>query len=659
MKHVTFHLPSFLRRVRIHGGEFDSSARAMNRVNEKGSLMTYEGAFLAQADLRIVRGSTIERKQMSTKTTFKRVALVAVAALGLSLVAVAPSNAVIAYGFAADNVTVITPTSTTTVGTAATSVVRFQGICAGAETHTPNYDLQENIGAWQVQLQSVPDLIPSYAAPTLTVQATSSTYPYVGPPVMGQAGGNATDAVNLACGASGAQIGYALVSFTPSKAGVYTFKIKGVFQAYAEAGWTVVVTAKTVGKSSAFIGTGGNSGNDTATADATLTPVSTSSTTHRARIDVASIYGTTGNDTASAADAPLVVVTTDKGLVSKTNDFFAGAKTVTTAAAVDADPSYWVFSNGDVGKASITITVGGVLLATKTVTFVGPATALVATASGATGYTGIGAGKTTTLTITATDAAVLAAQSVPGSLTATTSDSSVATVAASSNTVWVVTGVKAGTTVITVTDPAATTPAKAATYTITVKANKPTTAPTISFDKASYNVGDVITMTVGADMADSATAQLFTAALVTSAPVTTVAGATALPSTGLHAIVSGVATYKFYAPVISGSFTVTGTGGSDIDLTTLVTAPAVTKSVDIVNPGVDAATVAAEAAEAAAQDATDAALDATEAAQEAGALAQEAVDLVTALSAEVTKLIAGVRASITYLTKLVMKLAAK
>jgi trimeric autotransporter adhesin len=93
MKHVTFHLPSFLRRVRIHGGEFDSSARAMNRVNGKGSLMSYERAVLVQADLRIVRGSTIERKQMST--TIKRISLVAVAALGLSLVSVVPSSAAI------------------------------------------------------------------------------------------------------------------------------------------------------------------------------------------------------------------------------------------------------------------------------------------------------------------------------------------------------------------------------------------------------------------------------------------------------------------------------------------------------------------------------------------------------------------------------------
>ena len=83
----------FLHRVRIHGGEFDSSARAMNRAGGKDTLITYEGLISSQADLRIVRGSTIERKNMSTKTTFKRVALVAVAALGLGVLSVAPSSA--------------------------------------------------------------------------------------------------------------------------------------------------------------------------------------------------------------------------------------------------------------------------------------------------------------------------------------------------------------------------------------------------------------------------------------------------------------------------------------------------------------------------------------------------------------------------------------
>ena len=56
--------------------------------------MTYEKGLLAQADLRIVRGSTIERKKMSTKTLRKRVALTAVIALVTGLVSVAPANAV-------------------------------------------------------------------------------------------------------------------------------------------------------------------------------------------------------------------------------------------------------------------------------------------------------------------------------------------------------------------------------------------------------------------------------------------------------------------------------------------------------------------------------------------------------------------------------------
>ena len=48
--------------------------------------MTYESDIHAQAEPWTVRGSTIERKQMSTKTTFKRIALVAVASLGLEFV---------------------------------------------------------------------------------------------------------------------------------------------------------------------------------------------------------------------------------------------------------------------------------------------------------------------------------------------------------------------------------------------------------------------------------------------------------------------------------------------------------------------------------------------------------------------------------------------
>jgi len=83
------HIP---RRVRIHGGECGAVARALHHEAQKDALMSYEQTlvstekqFLRQADLGKAPRSTIERKQMSTKTTLKRIALVAVSALGFGL----------------------------------------------------------------------------------------------------------------------------------------------------------------------------------------------------------------------------------------------------------------------------------------------------------------------------------------------------------------------------------------------------------------------------------------------------------------------------------------------------------------------------------------------------------------------------------------------
>ena len=73
----------FLRRVRIHGGECGAVARALHHE--------VKGLSLYQADLEKSSGSTNERKQMSTKTTFKRIALATVAALGFGLLSSSPS----------------------------------------------------------------------------------------------------------------------------------------------------------------------------------------------------------------------------------------------------------------------------------------------------------------------------------------------------------------------------------------------------------------------------------------------------------------------------------------------------------------------------------------------------------------------------------------
>jgi len=94
----------FPRRLRIHGGECGAVARPLHHEAQKDALMPYEQklvttekAVLRQADFEKASKSTIERKQMSTKTTLKRIALVAVSALGVGLMSVVPSSAATSY----------------------------------------------------------------------------------------------------------------------------------------------------------------------------------------------------------------------------------------------------------------------------------------------------------------------------------------------------------------------------------------------------------------------------------------------------------------------------------------------------------------------------------------------------------------------------------
>ena len=80
--------------IRILGGNRDVSARASHLVVRKDRLMINEWAFPNQAEMRRLLKSTFsERKSMSTKTSFKRIALVATAALGLGVVSTVSANA--------------------------------------------------------------------------------------------------------------------------------------------------------------------------------------------------------------------------------------------------------------------------------------------------------------------------------------------------------------------------------------------------------------------------------------------------------------------------------------------------------------------------------------------------------------------------------------
>jgi len=120
----------FLRRVRIHGGECGAVARALHHEAQKvaltqneQTLISDECVLLSQAELEKSSNSTLnERKQMSTKTSIKRIALVAVSALGFGVLSSVSAFAVDAADSEISAVALATP-GTGRIGSAFTTQV--------------------------------------------------------------------------------------------------------------------------------------------------------------------------------------------------------------------------------------------------------------------------------------------------------------------------------------------------------------------------------------------------------------------------------------------------------------------------------------------------------------------------------------------------------
>jgi len=704
MKHVKFHLPSFLRRVRIHGGEFDSSARAMNRVSEKGSLMTYERAFIAQADLRIVRGSTIERKQMSTKTTFKRIALVAVAALGFGVLSVVPSQATVS------SLTVSTPTAGTagavgarsdsTTGTTFSVSALFDASLSDTVTVSfvqngdfpatavvePRLQLLETTTASATQVdnefkQSLTGFTNTFSA--TESQTTSGIY-------------SISRTVAGGAGYAGAKFGIFLESVTSTvrPAGAYNFTI--IVKQYSAGIETPVTTTypatitvaaavvaaavPAAGSAKAFIQAMTSYPTGTVLADS-ATSGSLAAGTHIGTLRVSN-FSTTD---VAAKDTMTVVMTgvgslTTTGLATNiTGRSFVVANLESLTANVIAD--------GASGVGTITITTAAGASFVKTVTFfdnkAATATATVKKAFIKAGTASVAkvfavevkdsAGNAVTnitkLTAVPTDTATTVGGAAVCSITYDVKDKVYyCEVAGLSATKF---GPVAYTISATGADAAATVVKTSATVTFSdnvatkaVLAGPATGTPgaTVEYtltltDKNGYPVAD---QTYGVN---SAGGVLFSA----TAADTVSSGWTTAPFTASdsYTSVSGVLTSKALLPIAgtaSVSLTLVGDGlqtlaANAIDKT--IGKTKISVSTDIANPGVDAATDAANEATDAANAATDAALAAAEAADAATTAAQEASDAVAALSESVTKLIAGLQAQIKSLAAVVAKIAKK
>jgi hypothetical protein len=620
-------LPSnFPRWVRIRGGEFGASARAMHR----------------KAALENVSRATIERKTMSTKTTFKRVALVAVAALGIGMVSAVPSNAAATTITFAD-VHVASAGSQIVGGQATVSIT----VDTGTATNTVTNITISGVGSFV-------SATPISGSPTFSSAATA---------------GSTSFTMTL----GGVSPGTGNLVFTSSVAGTTTITANALDSNGSPTGavtktitWTTSASNAVVNHSTAFINTviGSESVAD-ATAISTAAAVSAVAV---ARIDVRQ-YATADSSmpTATASTQAVTVSIVGAGSVG-----IGGAGTgpsVTIAAGTAQLNTVYVYANGVAGTGTITIAVGGVTVKTATVTFVGTLASYTATPT----QTVIGVGSIDPVAIKGLDtnanAAALNTVYLTSSNTAVATVPSIAVVVTSSTATANVTGVAVGTATITVTN-SLTAPTITKTFTVTV-GNATIKTLSMTTDKTSYAAGEKVVLTVsglgsnGLAVGDGAL-NAFSAAGVTS----NIGLQGALPGVGATTVsfVGGVATYTIYAPVIEGTVTLSGTEGSSTDdFAAVPSAPkTISVSFDVTNPGSSAAVDAANAATDAANYAADAADAATAAAQEATAAAQAAQDSadaatagVVALGLRVEKLYAATRTQVLALSRLLVRIIKK
>jgi hypothetical protein len=600
---------------------------------------------------------------MSTKTTFKRIALVAVAALGLGMLSVAPSTA----APQADSFTSATTSSTGVVNVAQTLNTTLSFI------------------------SDTPTAAMSITPTVLTAPATAGAFAVTGAVTASTTNVNTTYASGLTVTstAAGRTTAAVTLSFTPDKVGTFTIKLASAGGTNNQSiTWTVVATdvagvsathsTVAMNATGCSIGGGqwayqvcynnGGSGSsayvyavatDTVTATATL-----ASTLYTPNALIASFLldQKNGASNTMASTVPwTVAITSGPGLIQM-GGRLTSAKSVTESVATTGVDGYqaagttksaYLISDGTTGKTVITFTAGGVLVATRTIDVYGPVATLTATQA-KTSYP-IGA-SAAGISVVATDAngtvvpntAITAASATT---TVATINTPVSTSSVGAAAAFDVTGVAAGTSVVTFTAGTITT-----TSTVTVGSTQSATLPTLTFDKAEYAAGELMTITIGAAAADNPSFVAFTALPVASVSLITAKNPFSGGNTGTVALVGGKATWTAYAPLTAGPVVITATSGSGSS----ATAATVTATATVVSDGVAqaAADAAAEATDAA-NAATDAANAAAEAADAATAAAQDAADAVAALSVSVSAMIDALKKQITALTNLVIKIQKK
>jgi hypothetical protein len=619
---------------------------------------------------------------MSTKTTFKRVALVAVAALGLGVLATVPSQAVInADTLTLSSATAAQTTAETSTATSAVATVSFLGATSDSLTVTAS-------------LVSGPAT--STALPRLVLVETSSAVIDNGTNDDLLQAYEPNTAINVKAAAGTAVttakfrvfLGVADAVTAPTVAGTYVVKLtpatvmtSGALNATAQTLTITVTTAASldnVGTSATVLLNKGET--NSATADATVThPMTVSSSAAAATITVVqkNASGVTLTAAAGRGESFTATISGPGTLGSAAMSGIAenGAAATGRALSVRVGDVVGVFPDGSSGKATITISSkAGVVFATKTVTFHGDAASISAKATGlATGSVGVVGSALNLITFTVADAAKT--DVTTGQFYVVTSSTSIANAATyTACNLWnetdgftcPVTGVAKGSANLYVTNRAsatATTPTtEIKSENVAVRIGSATVGSIkVTTDKTTYAPGEKATLTVQVLDADGNAvpsgnyADIFATGGIASSYALASTSDTTTPTTMINTV-DGAKAYTLYMPqVVTGDITFSWTSGTNY-ATSAAQAVKGTAVVSVVNTVADAATDAANEATDAANAATDAALAAADAADAATAAAEDASAAVATLAKSVNTALNNLKKQITALTALVNKL---
>jgi len=561
----------------ISQGDRDASARATH----------------LEAATRKFLVTTNERKQMSTKTNFKRVALVAVAALGLGVLSSVPSTAApigaVTITVTNSTTTTIAKSDTTTAGTV--SVRWLAGVASvDSVAITAAINSRPATATTPAKLLFTPvDTATSVSNATFKPTDTTGAATVIG----------VTDTAVITAGNVTAPA-YVAATFlvhmdsaTGTRvAGTYTYTITvtpssvpagpALSPVTAEISFTIAALASeslvaSPANSTAFLSATGSG-----TSDVVVTGLATSSTTP-AGILAIKLRNASGT---SFIAQESVTVSTTAGTVGVLGGTF-GRSIVLAYGNVDSI-AVQVRPDGTAGTATISVSTPSVTFASKTLVFYAAApTSIVAASLNSALFVG---SNTKALSVVAKDAN---GNPWAGTLytysgtAATISDTgtSCSYVAANSRHECTLVGAAAGTAAITVRNTTAANSGLATSVasnavTMTVSASSPATVK-LAFDKATYAPGEKATLVVSVldsagkvvparawtDLFAAGGISLSTAAGNGSDTVTAVSFSTfSLASEALGTLTDPVKAYTIYMPAAGGSFKATATGGSALPL---------------------------------------------------------------------------------------------